>query len=157
MSISDINLPLQYNYIINRQKNMNRGNNTGHGKNNDISDISDIGGIINNINDINKENINSLANDLCEGNDFEAKLQRAMENKDEEALKEACQQVEEIFLQMIYKQMKATIPESNFFSESMGKEVFSSMLDESLMKEAAKANGIGLADMMYKQLYKKMK
>ncbi|HHY23738.1 MAG TPA: flagellar biosynthesis protein FlgJ [Clostridiaceae bacterium] len=153
MSISDINLPLQYNYIINRQKNMNRGNNTGHGKN---SDISGIGGIIN-INDINKENINSLANDLCEGNDFGAKLQRAMENKDEKALKEACQQVEEIFLQMIYKQMKATIPESNFFSESMGKEVFSSMLDESLMKEAAKANGIGLADMMYKQLYKKMK
>jgi flagellar protein FlgJ len=153
MSISDINLPLQYNYIINRQKNMNRGNNTGHGKN---SDISGIGGIIN-INDINKENINSLANDLCEVNDFGAKLQRAMENKDEKALKEACQQVEEIFLQMIYKQMKATIPESNFFSESMGKEVFSSMLDESLMKEAAKANGIGLADMMYKQLYKKMK
>jgi flagellar protein FlgJ len=129
MSISDINLPLQYNYIINRQKNMNRGNNTGHGKN---SDISGIGGIIN-INDINKENINSLANDLCEGNDFGAKLQRAMENKDEKALKEACQQVEEIFLQMIYKQMKATIPESNFFSESMGKEVFSSMLDESLI------------------------
>ena len=32
MSISDINLPLQYNYIINRQKNMNRGNNTDMGK-----------------------------------------------------------------------------------------------------------------------------
>lgn len=153
MSISDINLPLQYNYIINRQKNMNRGNNTGHGKN---SDISGIGGIIN-INDINKENINILTNDLCEGNDFEAKLQRAMENKDEKALKEACQQVEEIFLQMIYKQMKATVPKSEVFSESMGKEVFSSMLDECLMKEAAKANGIGLADMMYKQLYKKMR
>jgi len=150
MNISDINLPLQHNTISSGQRNMNRGNNAEHGKISDISSISSISGI-------NKENINSLSNDLCEGNDFEAKLQRAMENKDEKALKEACQQVEELFLQMIYKQMKATIPKSEIFSESMGKEVLNSMLDESLMKEAAKANGIGLAGMMYRQLYKKMR
>ena len=90
-------------------------------------------------------------------NDFESKLQNAINNRDEKALKETCQQLEEVFLQMMYRQMKATIPKSDIFPESIGKEIFDSMLDECLIKEAAKANGIGLSDMMYKQLYKKMK
>jgi len=106
----------------------------------------------NNIENKEADNLDGLP----EGNDFESKLKRAMEQKDEIALKEVCQNLEEIFLQMMYKQMKATVPKSDLVSESSGRQIFDSMLEESLMKEASKANGIGLADMMYKQLYREM-
>ncbi|HOJ09788.1 MAG TPA: rod-binding protein [Clostridiales bacterium] len=94
--------------------------------------------------------------DFSDNNSFEAKLKRAMDQNDEKALKEVCQNFEEIFLQMMYKQMKATVPKSDLISEGAGREIFDSMLDEALMEEASKGNGIGLADMMYKQLYKSM-
>jgi flagellar protein FlgJ len=87
---------------------------------------------------------------------FEGKLKQAMENRDEKSLKEACRQFEELFLQMMYKQMKATVPKSGLFSGGIQAEIFNSILDESLMKEVSKAKGIGIADMMYKQLYKEM-
>ena len=103
--------------------------------------------------DTRNDMVNGVAS---EEQTFEEKLKRAMENKDEEALKETCRQFEELFLQMMYKQMKATVPKSGLFSESIPTEFFDSMLDESLVKEASKAKGIGLADMMYKQLYKEM-
>ena len=96
------------------------------------------------------------AQELSDVNNFETKLKRAMEQKDEKALKEVCRNMEEIFLQMMYKQMKATVPKANLVSEGAGTEIFDSMLDETLMKEASTAEGIGLADMMYKQLYKNM-
>lgn len=107
----------------------------------------------NSANNSQKNTINAV---VPEEQGFEEKLKRAMENKDEKALKETCQQFEELFLQMMYRQMKATVPKSGLFSENISTEIFDSMLDESLMKEASKANGVGLADMMYKQLYKKM-
>mgnify|MGYP001217542401 FL=1 len=88
---------------------------------------------------------------------FEEKLRQAMSNNDDKALKEACQQFETLFLQMLYRQMKATVPKSDLFPENLSKDIFESMLDEALMEEASKGNGIGLADMMYKQLSRNMK
>lgn len=100
--------------------------------------------------------IGGISMEGTEEQTFERKLKQAMENKDEELLKETCRQFEELFLQMLYKQMKATVPKSGLFSDSTQGEIFNSMLDESLMKEVSKAKGIGIADMMYKQLYKEM-
>ena len=89
---------------------------------------------------------------------FEEKLRQAMENYDEGSLKEVCQQFEALFLQMLYKEMKATVPKSGLFSEADGisGDIMNSMLDEALMNEASKSKGIGIADVMYKQLYKEM-
>jgi flagellar protein FlgJ len=84
--------------------------------------------------------------------DFAARLEAAARNNDDKELKKACQEFEAIMLDMIYKQMKATVIKSDLVETEPGREIFESMLDEELTSEAAKAGGLGLADSLYKQL-----
>jgi flagellar protein FlgJ len=84
--------------------------------------------------------------------DFAARLEAAARNNDEKELKKACQEFEALMLNMIYKQMKATVIKSQLVEEEPGREIFESMLDEELAEQASKAGGIGLADSLYKQL-----
>jgi flagellar protein FlgJ len=99
----------------------------------------------------------NTAKNTVEDTSFEENLKSAMERKDEKALREACTQFEGILLQMMYKQMKATVPKGTLIPKSYGTEYFEGMLDEALVDNAAKTNSIGLADIMYKQLSKQMK
>jgi flagellar protein FlgJ len=83
---------------------------------------------------------------------FEKRLETAMAKNDGQEMKKACKEFESIFLSMLYKQMKASIPKSELFPKDAGTDMFESMLDEKLVEEAAKGRGIGLADTLYKQL-----
>lgn len=85
--------------------------------------------------------------------DFEKRLKAAAEKGDDAQLKQVCKEFEGIFLNMIYKQMKATVPKSDYLQSDSATELFNSMLDEKLC-DAASQRGIGLADMMYKQMAK---
>jgi len=76
--------------------------------------------------------------------DFEKKLQNALENKDEKELKKVCKEFEGILLEIMYKQMRATVPKSDFIPADPGRDIFEDMLDEELVKEAAKAVNLGL-------------
>lgn len=68
-------------------------------------------------------------------------------------LREACEGFEAMFLSMMYKQMRATVPESDLFGKkSNAIKIFEDMRDTELMNQAAKSGSIGLADMMMKQL-----
>ena len=68
-------------------------------------------------------------------------------------LREACEGFEAMFLSMMYKQMRATVPDNELFGKkSNALEIFEDMRDTELMNAAAKSGGIGIADMMYKQL-----
>ena len=68
-------------------------------------------------------------------------------------LREACEGFEAMFLSMMYKQMRATVPETDLFGKkSNAIKIFEDMRDTELMTAASKAGGIGIADMMYKQL-----
>lgn len=87
-----------------------------------------------------------------EDSGFQTKLVAAMSDKDEGSLKEACQQFEAVFLNMMLRSMRATVPKSDLFGADQGKEFFESMLDQKLSENMAKAGGTGLADMLYKQL-----
>lgn len=89
--------------------------------------------------------------------DFEKKLQNALENKDEKELKKVCKEFEGILLEIMYKQMRATVPKSDFIPADPGRDIFEDMLDEELVKEAAKAVNLGLADRLYKQLSRTLK
>lgn len=83
---------------------------------------------------------------------FEAHLKTAVEKKDDKELKNVCREFEGIILNMMYKQMKATVPQSEFMPEDSGREIFQSMLDDKLVEEASKSGSLGLADLLYKQL-----
>ena len=80
---------------------------------------------------------------------------RTMTGADAEAkkLREACEGFEAMFLSMMYKQMRATVPEGGLFGKkSNAMNIFEDMRDTELMNEVSKSGGIGIADMMYKQL-----
>ena len=76
----------------------------------------------------------------------------ASATKQEQELKEACKGFEGMFLGLMYKQMRATVPKNELFGESNGQKIFQDMYDQKLMDNIADGGGIGLADMLYKQL-----
>lgn len=67
-------------------------------------------------------------------------------------LKEACRGFESMFLQMMWKEMRGTVPENSLFGESQGEKIFRDMLDTEMVDRMSESGGVGLADMMYKQL-----
>ena len=67
-------------------------------------------------------------------------------------LRDACEGFEEMFLDLMYKQMRATVPEDGLFGDSNADKILESMRDDQMMKQVAASGGVGLADMLYKQL-----
>ncbi len=85
--------------------------------------------------------------------DFERRLRAAAEKGDDAELKQVCNEFESIFINMMYKQMKATVPKSDYLQSDSATEIYNSMLDDKLVEKAAQ-KGIGLGEVMYKQLSK---
>ena len=84
--------------------------------------------------------------------DDKAAAQDAAAAKRDKDLRKACEGFEAMFLNMMYRQMRATVPKNTLFGESNALRIFQDMRDEELMKNVAAGGGIGIADMMYKQL-----
>ena len=68
----------------------------------------------------------------------------------QKALKAAAQQFESVFIDMLLKSMRATLPKSGVL-DSQQTQFYTSMLD-SQVAQSMSSRGIGLADMMVKQL-----
>lgn len=89
--------------------------------------------------------------DTSEGTGYVHKMTDA--DVEAKKLREACEGFEAMFLSMMYKQMRATVPEDSLLGKkSNALEIFEDMRDTELMNSVAKAGGIGIADMMYQQL-----
>lgn len=94
-----------------------------------------------------------MTQNLNQGIDFEETLQKAMAEKDDKKLKEACEQVETYMLTSIFKQMKeSTKMGEELMPKGDYEEMFEDQLIEKQCESMVKAGGIGLADMMYKQM-----
>ena len=83
---------------------------------------------------------------------YEPKHPMTAADKESKKLREACEGFEAMFLSMMYKQMRATVPKDGLFGHSNAIDIFEDLRDTELMNAAAKSGGIGLADMMFKQL-----
>ncbi len=84
---------------------------------------------------------------------FAEKLKQAMNTSEDEELKEACEQMESYMLSMIYKQMKNSIDtEDSLIPKGDYESMFEDYLVDAQVDNMVKAGGVGLADMMYKQL-----
>lgn len=104
------------------------------------------------LNYTDKIKANQVQTDAAE---FESVLKKAFDDGDKKKLKEACNEFESVMLQILYKQMKATVPESDFIEKSSARTMFEDMLDETLM-ERGSHRGMGISEMMYKQLSAQM-
>jgi len=70
----------------------------------------------------------------------------------QKALKEAAVQFESLFIQQMLKEMRNTVPESDLFGKRNAEKLFQSLYDEQLAIEMAQSGGIGLSEMIYKQM-----
>lgn len=117
---------------------------------------------LNNVTGINSQNITDLTKTqktTLESDSFKQSLNNAIQNGEDETLKKACVEFESYFLNMMFKSMRKTVlaDEDGIFAKSNAEQIFQDMLDQELTTKMAKQGGIGLADMMYKQLDKKSK
>jgi flagellar protein FlgJ len=67
-------------------------------------------------------------------------------------LVEACHQMESLFINHLFKEMRVTIHRSGFISGGRAEEIYTSMMDAEMAAKLAKNGGIGLADMLLHQL-----
>lgn len=107
---------------------------------------------INSVSDLGSSSFSSTAKaDSVQTDDFAKQLEAAKNKKDTQSMKKVCKDFESIFLNMILKNMRSTVPQDSLFDDSSSIDTFQGMLDEQYA-DAMSKKGIGLADMMYKQL-----
>lgn len=88
-----------------------------------------------------------------ESSDFQAVLSKVQNEKDDKKLREACQEMEAVFVNQLLRQMRATVPKGELVEESAGSAIYKDMLDEEYSKLIAKSpSNMGIAEMLYKQL-----
>jgi len=64
----------------------------------------------------------------------------------------ACSEMESLFINYLFKEMRATIDKSGFISGGRAEEIFTSLLDVELSRKISGAGGIGLAEILLDQL-----
>ncbi len=67
-------------------------------------------------------------------------------------MREACEGFEAIFIQQMWQQMRASLPDDGLFTSSKEEKFWQGMYDQELAKSMASSGGIGLADMMMEQM-----
>ncbi len=72
--------------------------------------------------------------------------------REDAKLKDAVQNFEQVFLKQLFSEMRKSIPKTNLMGDGKEQEMFEGLLDEERAKAWSQSGGIGLADMMYRQL-----
>jgi flagellar protein FlgJ len=67
-------------------------------------------------------------------------------------LRTACAKMESLFIHYLLKEMRATINKSGFISGGRAEEIYTSMLDSEIADDVSVRGGIGLADVLLRQL-----
>ncbi len=117
-----------------------------------------INGVNSNLNVSSTSGISALqktefAKEESKVSSFEDELLKA---QSDEELKEACDQFEQYFINMMFKQMQKTVHKDNspnaIFKESHAESVMKDFLHQEYAKEMTNAGGIGLSNMLYEQM-----
>lgn len=74
----------------------------------------------------------------------------------QKGLRKAAQDLESLFVSMIFKQMRSSVPKDKLTGGSgREQEIFTSMFDDEIAKTIANGKGIGFANAIERQLSKK--
>ena len=69
------------------------------------------------------------------------------------SLHEVCQEFESVLIAHLLKTMRNTVPKSDVMPrESLCEDIYRSMMDEALANAVARGSGVGLAEILYRQL-----
>lgn len=87
------------------------------------------------------------------------RMQRTMEferpspsEKRTAELKKACSEMESLFINYLLKEMRTTVPKSEFIGGGIAEEMYTSMSDSQLAKELSSKGGIGLSSYLFDAL-----
>jgi Rod binding domain-containing protein len=69
-------------------------------------------------------------------------------------MKEACSELESLFIYYLLKEMRETVPKDGLFSGGKTEEMYTSMFDIQLAKEIAMKRGIGISSIVLNQVEK---
>ncbi len=69
-------------------------------------------------------------------------------------IRQVSKDFESIFIQMMLKEMRNSVQKSSLMGNSQATQFFESMQDEQLSHQLANAGGIGIGNVIYKQLQK---
>lgn len=83
-----------------------------------------------------------------------SKVQTLAEKKStsQQALQEAAQQFEALFIYQLLTEMRKTVPETDLLGDRKAEKLFQSLLDQKIADHSAKNQSIGLAKMIYEQM-----
>lgn len=106
------------------------------------------------IGNININNMINKANNQSDKNKMENLKSRINNAKEDKSLLKASQEFEALFIQMMLKEMRSTIPEGGLVEKSKGREIFQDMYDQEISKSISQGGnqGIGLAKLIYEQM-----
>ena len=83
---------------------------------------------------------------------LQKRMESAKKDKNDEKLMETCKEFEAIFINMMIKAMRKTVPDGGLIEKSTGTKIFEDMYYEEVAKNISdKDDGIGLAKMLYEQ------
>lgn len=74
--------------------------------------------------------------------------------KNKDKLKEVSKNFEAMFVQMMLKAMRRTVPKSSFSLQGLENDIYTSMYDEQIAKNIAEKGSLGMSDFLYNQLNK---
>lgn len=67
-------------------------------------------------------------------------------------LKKACKDFEAIFIANMLKEMRKSIPKTGFLDSSHASDIYRSMMDQKIAEKIANDRGLGMGEMLFKQL-----
>lgn len=77
-------------------------------------------------------------------------------DRDAAAMRKASHDLEGVFVNELFKAMRATVPADGILSQDSGGELFSSMLDQRLAEVYAERERGGLGEALYRQLSRRL-
>ena len=72
--------------------------------------------------------------------------------EEERKLRKISQEFEAIFLSFMLKGMRKSVPEGGVLSHGAGHDLYRQMFDEEIGRSLARSGGIGLSDVIYREL-----
>jgi flagellar protein FlgJ len=73
-------------------------------------------------------------------------------DRNDPQLRKACSELESLFIAYLLKEMRTTIPKSDFINGGRAEEIYTSMLDSEMARDLSAKGGIGLSSILLDQL-----
>ena len=78
--------------------------------------------------------------------------EQAKQAAEDKKLQKVCRDMETMFINMLLTSMRSTVQDGGLVEKSSGEKIMQSMFDQELSAKMSTAGGIGIADMLHRQL-----